>query len=82
VLDAVAEQRVDVLVVVVTEGEGDDRGLLRESQSFGDVVVQTHQGGDAVELPDRLAVHRRFPLEHVAVVGRHVLLPPSKFLQR
>src|SRR5690606_20427098 len=75
VLDAVPEQRLHVLVGVASEGKGDDGGLLWEPQPVGHVLIESHQAGHLVELTHRLPVHRRFPLQHVAIGRRHLLAP-------
>src|SRR5690606_4278014 len=41
----------------------------------GHVLIESHQAGHLVELTHRLPVHRRFPLQHVAIGRRHLLAP-------
>src|SRR5690606_3893335 len=72
----VAEEGVDLLVVVVTERERHHGRLLGETQSLRHVVVETHQAGHPVELAYRLPIHGGFPLQHRTFEGcRHPLTP-------
>lgn len=58
VLNPVAEDRVDLVVVVVAKREADDRCLLRAAQTIRHVGVEPHQDRDPVELPYGLMEHR------------------------
>ncbi len=69
VLDAIAEEGLDLRVVVMSKREADDGCLLRCPEPVGDVVVEPHHLGHAVELTRGLLVHRG--VEFVARGGRH-----------
>jgi len=63
VLHAIAEHRVDGVVVVAPERERDDQRALRCAQPLPDVVVEPHHLGRLVELRDGQAIHRTIPFE-------------------
>jgi hypothetical protein len=62
-LDAIAEDRSDRLVVVAAKGKRHHVGALRAAQPCPEVGVEPHALGGPVELRDRELVHGGIPLE-------------------
>ena len=57
-LNPVPKDGVDLCVIVMSEGERNNRRPLGTTETVGHIGIEPHQSGHTVKLTDSLVIHR------------------------